>query len=212
MRNDETRKEVPGMSAQPVELSLPDKQVWSIEDLVSLPDDGHRYEIVDGSLVMSPAPGRRHQAAADRLCQVLAAAAPDGFEVVTATAVDITATSPKGRVQAPVPDIAVTGATFWDRPDPALLPDEVLLLVEVESPGTSRDRIEKPARYAAAGIPAYWRVELDGPDTPAIVMYRLDGTVYREVAVVRAGESVRVDVPFAVELRPADLVGPRRRS
>jgi Uma2 family endonuclease len=179
---------------------------------VALPDDGHRYEIVDGSLVMSPAPGRRHQAAADRLRDGLKAAAPRGFEVVTATAVDISATSPRGRVQAPVPDVAVTGPTFWERPDLALLPDEVLLLVEVESPGTSRDRIEKPARYAAAGIPAYWRVELEGPDAPAIVLYELAGGVYREIRTVRAEESVRVDVPFPVTLRPADLAGPSWRS
>jgi hypothetical protein len=45
------------MSAEPIDtLTLPDRQVWTLEDLVSLPDDGHRYEIVDGSLLMAPAP------------------------------------------------------------------------------------------------------------------------------------------------------------
>jgi hypothetical protein len=38
------------------------------------------------------------------------------------------------------------------------------------------------------------------------------GGIYREVATVRAGESVPVDVPFPVELRPAELAGPRRRG
>lgn len=34
---------------------------WTVEDLVALPDDGRRYEIVDGSLVVNPAPGIRHE-------------------------------------------------------------------------------------------------------------------------------------------------------
>ena len=56
------------------------------------------------------------------------------------------------------------------------------------------------------------RVELEGPGTPAVVVHVLDDGVYREVRTVRPGESVIVDVPFAVELRPADLAGPRRRG
>ncbi|HEY6745423.1 MAG TPA: Uma2 family endonuclease [Mycobacteriales bacterium] len=196
------------MSAQ---LSLPDRQVWTIDDLLSLPD-GHRYEILDGSLLVSPTPPKHHQAGADRLRDVLQAAAPEGVEVFTATAVDISATSPKLGIQAPVPDIVVTAPGVWEDPGPYVLPPRVVLLVEVESPRTSRDRVLKPALYAAAGIPAYWRVELDGSHAPAVVMYTLDGSVYREVRTVRAGESVVVDVPFPVEVRPAELAGPRRRG
>ena len=207
--DDESREEVPEMTAQ---LALPDRQVWTIEDLVSLPDDGHRYEILDGSLLVSPAPPLRHQVAADRLRAVLLAAAPDDVEAVTATAVDISATSPALGPQAPVPDIVVAGPRVWDRPGLFVLPPDVLLLVEVESPRTSRDRTLKPALFARAGIPAFWRVELEGPGTPAVVVHELVGEVYREVVTVRAGESVVVDVPFPVELRPAELVGPRRRS
>jgi Uma2 family endonuclease len=206
MGNDDPREEVPGMTAQ---LSLPDRQVWTIDDLLSLPDDGHRYEIIDGSLLVSPAPPLRHQVAADRLADMLLAAAPDGDDVVTATAVDIAATSPGLGPQAPVPDIVVVGPGAWERPGPYVQPPDVLLLVEVESPRTSRDRILKPHLYAAAGIPAYWRVELDGP---AIVMHVLEDGVYREVGTVRSGQNTVVDVPFRVELRPAELAGPRRRA
>jgi Uma2 family endonuclease len=140
---------------------------------------------------------------------MLLAAAPDGDDVVTATAVDIAATSPGLGPQAPVPDIVVVGPGAWERPGPYVQPPDVLLLVEVESPRTSRDRILKPHLYAVADIPAYWRVELDGP---AIVVHVLEDGVYREVGTVRSGQNTVVDVPFRVELRPAELAGPRRRA
>ena len=69
------------MTAQ---LSLPDRQAWTIDDLLALPDDGHRYEIIDGSLLRvrrarsDAAPGRRRP---DRSTCWLAAA-PDGVDVV----------------------------------------------------------------------------------------------------------------------------------
>ena len=73
------------------------------------------------------------------------------------------------------------------------------------------DRLLKPPLYAAAGIPAYWRVELDG--RRHVVVHVCEWTAsYREVATVRPGEAVVVSVPFPVELRPAELAGPRRRA
>jgi len=111
------------------------------------------------------------------------------------------------------PDVVVLPAADAYTPAGPLKPGQVLLAVEIVSPGSRRmDRLVKPSILAEGGVPAYWRVELDGPDTPMVVAYELDGGAYREAAVVRAGESVVVDVPFPVEVRPAELVGPRKRS
>lgn len=63
-----------------------------------------------------------------------------------------------------------------------------------------------------AAIPAYWRVELDGPGTPLVAVYTLSGDVYREVVTAAAGDCVRVDMPFPVELRPAEWAGPRQEG
>lgn len=52
---------------------------WTVEDLVALPDDGRRYEIVDGSLVVSPAPGIRHEVVVEAVRQVLRQAVPPGL-------------------------------------------------------------------------------------------------------------------------------------
>ena len=49
---------------------------WTVEDLAALPDDGLRYELVDGALLVTPPPGPRHQIAAYQLAKVLEAALP----------------------------------------------------------------------------------------------------------------------------------------
>jgi Uma2 family endonuclease len=155
---------------------------------------------------VSPGPSRPHQVAAGRLVRLLGDAAPVDVEVVETVDVDM-------GDNVFEPDVVVLPAELAYVRGGPLRPDQVLLAVEVVSPGSKRiDRLVKPSVLAENGVPAYWRVELDGPDTPMIVAYGLDGDVYREVGVVRAGESVTVDVPFPVELRPADLAGPRRRS
>lgn len=74
---------------------------WEPDDLPKLPDDGHRYEIVDGHLRMSPSPPWRHNTAAFELGVVLKSAAPPELAVVV----------PAGGVLTPraclIPDLAV---------------------------------------------------------------------------------------------------------
>jgi Uma2 family endonuclease len=192
------------MTAELVEdvtLRMPVGRDWTFDDLLKLPRDGRRYEIVDGSLRVSAAAGRRHQRVAGRLVEILKAAAPQELEVLEAVGVVC------GR-HTPVPDVVVG---LREPPHNLLnfFPADLRLVVEVMSPGSVyADRLDKPAIFAAAGIPAFWRVELDGPGTPLIVVHTLHGDVYREVVTVRAGESVTVDLPFPVELRPSDWIEP----
>lgn len=44
---------------------LPRDHAWTVQDLASLPDDGLRYELVDGTLLVSPAPTKSHQRAVE---------------------------------------------------------------------------------------------------------------------------------------------------
>jgi len=193
------------MTAELVEdvtLRMPVGRDWTFDDLLQLPSDGRRYEIVDGSLRVSPAPGRRHQRVAGRLVEVLKAAAPHELEVLEAVGVVC------GR-HTPVPDVVV-GLREPAHGRLNFFPDDLQLVAEVVSPGSvMADRVDKPVMYAAAGIPSYWRVEMDGPGTPLVVVYVLRGDdTYREAVTVRAGESITIDVPFRVELRPAGWIEP----
>jgi Uma2 family endonuclease len=208
MRDDDSRKEVP-MTAELVEdvtVTMPRGRDWTWADLQDIPDDGHRYEIIEGSLHVSPSPSRPHQLAASRLVRLLADAAPAEVEVVETVDVQLDRSVLE-------PDVVVLPASLAYITGGPLAPGDVLLAVEVVSPSSRRmDRMVKPSVLAEGGVPAYWRVELDGPRAPMVVVYALADGGYREVVTVHGGESVTVDVPFAVQLRPAELVGPRRRD
>ena len=77
-------------------------------------------------------------------------------------------------------------------------------MVEVVSPSTaSIDRAVKPVMYAEAGIPGYWRVELQG--TPNLVACSLSCGRYVTRTTLVAGSPGRITRSFAVELEPTDL-------
>jgi Uma2 family endonuclease len=88
---------------------------------------------------------------------------------------------------------------------PQRAPAHWLLAVEVVSP-TSRktDRFFKPIEYAQAGIPAYWRLELE--PAPLLVVHRLAGERY-DVVQELTGEGL-VEVPFRVRLDLPALLPP----
>src|ERR1700685_368910 len=56
--------------------------VFTWDDLETLPEDGFRWELVDGQLLVTPAPRLRHQRVIRRLCRLLTAACPGELEVV----------------------------------------------------------------------------------------------------------------------------------
>lgn len=161
---------------------------WVPDDLPGLPDDGNRYEIVDGELRVSPSPPWHHNTVAFEIGRILADAAPRGLEVVV----------PGGGVITPraylIPDLAVVEtAQAFDR-DHKGDPARIRLVVEVQSASSAVDDVrEKALHYAAAGIPSYWRI-LREPALEVVVL-ELEGEGYAEVA---RGPAVDVTRPFPV--------------
>lgn len=185
---------------------------WTATDLDNLPDDGLRYEIVDGTLLVSPAPTPFHQRASRRLQRLLEGACPEGFEVFDAP-VDW---RPDGTTSLQ-PDLLVvrTADVTRDR-----LLGTPLVVVEVLSPSSVRvDRTVKRDRYAEAGVAQYWIVDPGAADRFATVeVYDLaenaDGTSDYVMQVRAAGEEeMRASLPPAafgadavVAVTPAGLV------
>ncbi|HEV7205797.1 MAG TPA: Uma2 family endonuclease [Jatrophihabitans sp.] len=181
------------------------RDTWTFDDLQALPEDvdWRRYEIVDGALVVSPAPAPLHEYVISQVQFALRSAIPKGYAVIGSSAIDL---HPSYRV----PDVTVVALSVFASQELLVQPADILLTVEVVSPGSvTTDRITKPAQYAAGGIRAYWRVETD-PDI-SLSAYVLDAGVYREVGSWSSGEIARITDPFAVEITVADLV-PRSDS
>ncbi len=179
--------------------TVPPPQGWTIADLERLPENGLRYELVDGVLtVMAPAQAR-HNHAQRRLANLLEEAAPAALHIVENIGIAL------ANDQCPVPDVAVLRHVSPDDARgvfPAALAE---LVVEVVSPSTrATDRFRKPAQYALAGIPVYLRVELDPPH---VVAYEIgaDG-LYVETARAEPGQELRLARPFPVAFDPAVLL------
>jgi hypothetical protein len=86
--------------------------------------------------------------------------------------------------------------------------DKVLMPIELVS-SRRRDRIDKPRLAAEVGIPYYLRVEIDRRRKSAeLHLFELARHEYRPVASALAGERFTIDVPFVVDLDPADLLEP----
>lgn len=140
---------------------------WTYAEYARLPDDGNRYEVIDGEVCVTPAPGPPHQRVAANLFVLLRAYVLEHG----------------------------LGELFWDvdllfvshqylRPDMVFVAKDALagvtdrgvesapsLVVEVLSPHSGGiDRVKKPPRYRDFGVPGYWVVDRDAR---AIEVYRL---------------------------------------
>lgn len=194
---------------------------WTVDDLDSWPETLVRHELTDGALTVSPSPSSLHQAVSGRLFARLDDAAPPDVAVTQAVEVRF------GRRLTRIPDLLVVRS-----PDPArhwFAPSEVLLAVEIESPGSHTEEraselartpsdaardvtaptsaseesdVTKPALYARHGIPHYWRIEL-GP-LRARVHRLADGDVYRETG--GGEERLLAAEPFALDVTLGDLL------
>jgi len=173
---------------------------FTVAELDRMPDDGRRYELLDGVLIVSPRPTTIHQFVAMRLLRVLADACPEDLCVVPEPAVEL------GSQTEFDPDLVVVrmdqigGAKFTEPP---------LLVVEIRSPSTALvDLNRKKAAYERFGVPTYWIVNPDPPE-PELSIFELRDSRY--VPAAKASKPFAVDRPFRVSIDPGDLTRGLRR-
>ena len=126
---------------------------WTYSDYARLPDDGNRYEVIDGELLVTPSPSPLHQRVGARLLMAL-----DPFVE-------------RHHLGLVIPDVDLLFRTGqFLRPDLLVVPESgrdgitdrgietaPLLVVEILSPTSGAiDRVKKPARYGDFAIPEYW--------------------------------------------------------
>jgi Uma2 family endonuclease len=182
------------MTSMNVTASTP----FTVHDLEGMPDDGRRYELIDGELLVSPAPGLRHQTVGLRLYRLLDDACPEDLYVLAAPFAVQTDVS--NEVQ---PDVLV--ARFDELTDKNL-PAAPVLAVEVLSPsGRLIDLNLKRAAYERMGTPSYWVLD---PDVPDLLVLELDEHgQYQELVRAVGDEVFKAQRPFAVSVVPSELLG-----
>lgn len=169
---------------------------WTVDDLASLPDDGLQYELLDGLLLVTPAPVPKHQRFVRGMFLALHAACPaETYEVFFAP-LDW---QPDIRTSLQ-PDVLVVGV---DQIGARSLTGSLALAVEVLSPSTRRkDQVLKRSKYEDAGVQAYWIVDPDGPSVTAWVTR--DGR-YLAAGAASGDEVLELSEPFAVRVQPSAL-------
>lgn len=191
------------MSAQP-EVTQPGfagvaaGRPFTVNDLEVMPDDGHRYELIDGVLIVTPAPGWNHQESSGELFVQLRNACTPEFRVLSAPFG--VRTSVRNELQ---PDILV--ARYADL-TPKNLPVAPVLAVEVLSASTAlNDLNNKKAAYERMGTALYWVLD---PELPGrLTVFELDQRGrYTEVASVCGDEKFTTDRPFPATIIPARLL------
>lgn len=176
--------------------TLPRGRPLTVGDLELMPDDGHRYELIDGTLVVTPAPGLRHQTVSMNLSLALSAGCPAHLKVLAAP-FDVVLGSNTG-VQ---PDLLVARRSAFTERN---LPSSPLLAVEILSPSTKLlDLNLKKAAYERAGTAAYWVVD---PDEPRLIAWELCDGVFVEVGDVAGDRPWAARTPYDVTIVPSALL------
>lgn len=173
-------------------------QPFTVADLEGMPDDGKRYELIDGMLFVSPAPMLRHQKMLGQLYIRLDAACPAGLHVITAPF----SFQPSDSTELQ-PDVFV--ARHEDFTD-TLLPVAPLLAVEVLSPSTTLyDLNTKKAVYERHGVSSYWILD---PQDPTLTVFEVDAHGrYQQIAEVKGDDEFHAERPFPVTVVPVELLG-----
>lgn len=173
---------------------------WTRAELDSLPDDGNRYEIIDGELLVSPAPRTRHQRASARLTALLLAACdaePDRSLQALAAPFDVVLADDTV-IQ---PDLLVAPTSAFTEKD---LPSAPLLAVEILSPSTRLvDLNVKKDRLQRAGAAHYWVID---PDEPSITAWTLRDGRYVESGRAVGDATLHISAPLTLEITPTALL------
>ena len=188
------RRTTPHTQPRTIPLPTPTKKLaW--EDYAALPDDGTRYEVLDGEVVVSPSAGSPHQGLQAALLYELfdRIQRPRLGKVFTDLDCELL------RHDIVRPDLLVVLPAHFHRIEPTHVVGTPDLAIEILSKATAaRDRNEKRRRYEAAGTPELWLV--DG-DLRTVTQFVHDGRAFGPPRT--ATRSLRLailpdlEVPFA---------------
>ncbi|MEU8890728.1 Uma2 family endonuclease [Streptomyces sp. NPDC048442] len=176
---------------------------WTADDLDRLPNLPPHTELIDGSLVFMSPQTYFHMVTLRVLENALWSQVPEEWRVVREM------TTKLAKRDRPEPDLMLVREEGFTGPSQTwYAPEHLLLAVEIVSEeSTERDRETKPRKYAAAGIPHFWRVE-ENHGLPVVYVYELDPATHAYGAAGIFHDRLKLSVPFPVDI---DLTAVDRR-
>jgi Uma2 family endonuclease len=179
------------------------KHLITVADLDDFPDDdGNRYELIEGELLVSCAPGLPHQLVLQNLqgeLYIFLKRHPIGKAAPGAGAVF-------SNFDAVIPDLVFVSNERWDQivADARFVaaPD---LVIEIVSPGRQnrrRDLDLKKRLYGTYGVQEYWIVD---PEDRSVTVYELKESTLQEVAVIRDNQKICSRILIDLDLEAASL-------
>ncbi|MFE7040650.1 Uma2 family endonuclease [Streptomyces atratus] len=190
------------MTAEPIaghssRWPVPPQDGYTVDDLFTLPDLPPHTELIDGSLVFVSPQRRFHAKMIDLLMNGLRGTIPGSLKAEREMTVVL------DRRNGPEPDVSVVrAAAATGLEQTRFQAADVLLAVEVVSPDSeARDRDAKPQKYAGAGIPNFWLVELAGTDQhPVVRVYELDPVSKTYALTGIHHDRLKTGVPFPIDI------------
>ncbi|MFD6335212.1 Uma2 family endonuclease [Streptomyces niveus] len=189
------------MTAEPFKAEhrspVPPQDGYTVDDLFTLPNLPPHTELIDGSLVFVSPQRRFRSMMIDLLVGGLRRA------VTTEMKVEREMTVLLDSRNGPEPDISVVRSdAVTGLEQTRFQAADVLLAVEVISPDSEvRDQDVKPRKYAAAGIPHFWLVDMAGSDRhPVVRVYELDPVSKTYALSGIHHERLKTAVPFTVDM------------
>jgi Uma2 family endonuclease len=168
-------------------------------------DEARRWELVEGGIVITPRPRPLHQVVSRNLSQLIRENLPASLVVLQEVEITVEARFPP---TVRDPDLIVVNRSVVDRNPVRVDPLDVVLLVEIVSPGSRRtDRVMKAYEYAKAGIEHYWIVDLDADPDERFLAHVLREETYQRIGAL-VGDRVRTEEPLVLEFTLDALTQP----
>lgn len=163
---------------------------WTYEDYLALPDDGRRYEIIEGVLYVTNAPDIDHQFAVSEIHRQVANFVQEHkLGVVLPAPFEVHLSETSRPVQ---PDVIFIKAENWPGSGAKFFEGSPALVVEVLPPSSIRtDRYVKFNAYEQTAVPEYWIVN---PKLRSVEVYTLSGGEYAQLGEFAADELVKSNI------------------
>lgn len=195
---------MPEIISLPKTRKWPAQGEWTYEDYLKLPDDGRRFEIIEGVLYVTNAPNIDHQFVVLEVSRQIGNFVIEkklGFVLPAPFEIHLSE-----RTRPVLPDVIFIKSERWPETGAGYFEGAPDLIVEVLSPSTRRtDQVVKFTAYEQAGVPEYWIVD---PKSRSVQVFVLSGREYGLLGEFVGEDVVRSSVLEGLQIVTRTLFNP----